>query len=286
MSSKPTSSEFLLRGRDCFLCVGRGNGIKSGFASRPERFHEELCRKSFRQDPVFGAAKGCQAQRALIHGGTLANGKVAVEVRWTHGRKLRELIAKVRFEPNEDVSCYGGFLQQAPSETDRHTHMRHVPLTDYVLEGQPFAGCFPVEEGFTKFTLGVPLSPRCGDPAWDQVITSNGIGYMANTVTKCPLRSRSRTNVTVCEAQLGRAVPGVPYSSVLVLRASDGGIDIGQPVISPYEPWKLKKTFEFKCADAEHYRAAGHVQADSDGDTGPEPDMDEEPDSETEPTKD
>jgi hypothetical protein len=221
MSSKPTSSEFLLRGRDCFLCVGRGNGIKSGFASRPERFHEELCRKSFRQDPVFGAAKGCQAQRALIHGGTLANGKVAVEVRWTHGRKLRELIAKVRFEPNEDVSCYGGFLQQAPSETDRHTHMRHVPLTDYVLEGQPFAGCFPVEEGFTEFTLRVPLSPRCGDPAWDQIIAS-----------------------------------------------------------------KLKKTFEFKCADAEHYRAAGHVQADSDGDTGPEPDMDEEPDSETEPTKD
>ena len=59
---------------------------------------------------------------------------------------------------------------------------------------------------------------------------------------------------------LGRTIPGVPYPSVMVLRAGTGGIDIGQPVISPYEPWKLTDKFQFKCVEEAHYKAAGRVQ--------------------------
>lgn len=252
--------------RHCPLCIGSSYEGRPDFDSDPTTFHETLCRDSFRQNPVPDKAKGCQAQRALLHGGTLDNGQLSVEVRWSHGRMLRELIAKARFEQGEIVSCYGGFVTPAPLETNLHTHMRHIPLTDYVLEGLPFADCFPVKLG-AMFKLGynVALRPRCKNPAWDKVITSSGVGYMANTVTRCPLFTRTRPNVTVSEAMLGRIIPGVPYSSVIVLRASEGGIDIEEPIISPYEPWKLKKKFEFKCVDEEHYKAAGRVQTlDSD----------------------
>jgi hypothetical protein len=191
----------------------------------------------------------------------LANGMVTVEFRQSHGRMLRELIAQTRFEPGADVTCYGGFVKPALTETDSDTHMRHIPLTDYVLEGLPFSNCFPTQPG-AVFQLGysVPLQPRCEDTAWTKIIESNGIGYMANTVTKCPLRRRTRTNVIVCEAMLGRIIPGVPYPSVMVLRASDRGINVGDRIISPYEPWKLKEKFRFVCADQAHYEAAGREQ--------------------------
>ena len=149
-------------------------------------------------------------------------------------------------------------MAPAPPDSDLHTHMRHIPLTDYVLEGLPFSNCFPKEAG-AVFQLGysVPLQPRCEDPAWTKIILSNGIGYMANTVTKCPLHRRTRTNVIVYEAMLGRVIPGVQYPSVMVMRASDQGIDIGDRIISPYEPWKLKEKFAFTCVDHAHYEAAG-----------------------------
>ncbi len=105
--------------------------------------------------------------------------------------------------------------------------------------------------------------PRCDDPAWAKVISSSGIGYMANTTTQCPLQTRSRANVTVCEAMLGRAIPGVPYPSVSVFRASVGGIDIGEKIISPYESWQLTSKFQFQCIDKDHYEAAGRVPDES-----------------------
>jgi hypothetical protein len=196
----------------------------------------------------------------------LDNGKLAVEVHWSHGVQLRELIAGIRFEPDEVVTCYGGFVEKAPvlteSDVNMHTHVRQIPGTDYVLEGEPLSNCFPLKQG-AMFDLGysVSLKPQCADPRWAKVIASSGIGYMANTVTRCPLSSRTRTNVTVCEAVLGRVIPGVPYDSVLYLRASAGGINPGEPIISPYEPWQLKEKFKFKCVDKAHYEAAGRVQS-------------------------
>jgi hypothetical protein len=224
-------------------------------------FHEELCRQSFRRNPLFGTATGCQAQRALFHGGTLQNGKVSVEFRQSHGRMLRELIARVKFKPGADVTCYGGFVAPSTQETDKDTHMRHIPLSNYILAGRPFSNCFPTALG-SEFQLGynVSLQPRCEDPAWTKVIRSNGIGYMSNTVTKCPLRRRARTNVTVCEATLGRHIPGVPYNSIMIIRANSNGIEIGDRIISPYEPWKLKEKFQFVCVDQAHYAAAGRTQ--------------------------
>jgi hypothetical protein len=209
---------------------------------------------------VFGTTKGIQAQRALFHGGTLANGKLAVELCPSHGRMLRELVAKVRFEAGDDVCCYGGFVTLAPEEADSDTHMRHIPSTNYVLDGLPFSKCFPTRLGGV-FELGyqVPLHPRCVTPAWEKVIETSGIGYIANTITKCPL-GRTRPNVIVCEAMLGRTIPGVPYPSIMTLRASTGGIDVGERIISQYESWKQTKKFEFVCVDEAHYRAAGRVQ--------------------------
>jgi hypothetical protein len=204
-------------------------------------------------------------------GGTLHNGKVTIELRKSHGRMLRELIARVRFEPGDDVTCYGGFVMPAPPPSDEHTHMRHIPSTDYVLEGLPFSNCFPETMGAVcHLGYRIPLKPSCVDPDWTKMIATSGIGYMANTVTKCPLGGRARPNVRVCEARLGRVIEGVPYDSVMLLRASNNGIDIGDRIISPYEPWNLKKMWSWECVDPMHYAASGRekpINSDSgDGD--------------------
>jgi hypothetical protein len=188
---------------------------------------------------LFGVTKGCRAQHALLHGGTLKNGKVAVDRRCSHGIRLRELVARIRFEVGDVVTCYGGLVKAAPSETDSDTHMRHIPLSDHVLDGLTFSNCFPEKVGSVlDHANTVSLQPRCQDPEWEKIIVSNGVGYMANTVTWCPLRVRARANV-------------------VVLRASTGGIDSGESIISPYEPWKLKQKFQFKCMEEAHYKAAG-----------------------------
>ena len=236
-------------------------------------FHEALCRESFKNKPVHGDAKGCKAQRALLNGGTLANGKVHVKVRMSHGRVLRELVAGKRFEPGEDVTCYGGWLLPAPRETDKHTYMRHIPLTDYVLDGLEFSNQFPSEGGAgLRLGYSVALRPTCEDRAWEDVIASTGIGYMANTTTACPQQQRARPNVTICQAMLGRLVTGVPYPSVVVLRASANGIDEGDAIISPYEAYKLTGKFAFKCMDRNHYAMAGRLDQ-----YVPEPEGNEDP---------
>jgi hypothetical protein len=251
-------------------CVGSCGEGRSEFDKDPATFHESLCRKSFEERPVFGITKGCKAQRVLLRGGTLDNGKVAVEVRWSHGLQLRELIAVKRFEHEEVVTCYGGFAIKAPkvmeTKVRMDSHMRQIPGTDYVLEGAPFSDCFPMKQG-AMFDLGYSarLRPTCENPEWAKVIASSGIGYMANTVTKCPLRSRTRTNVTMGTAVLGRTVPGVPYDSVLYLSAGVGGIDPGEPIISAYEQWKVKEKFRFTCKDSAHYEAAGRLQSSDEG---------------------
>jgi hypothetical protein len=246
-------------------CVGSCGEYGNEFDKDPATFHESLCRKSFEQQPVFGITKGCKAQRVLLHGGTLDNGKVAVEWRWSHGLELRELIARKRFECGEVVTCYGGFAIKAPvvseDEVGMDSHMRQIPGTDYVLEGAPFSNCFPVKQG-AMFDLGYSagLWPKCDHPGWAKVIASSGIGYMANTVTKCPLSSRrTRTNVTVDTAVLGRTIPGVPFDSILYMRANMGGINPGEPIISPYEQWKVKEKFKFQCIDKAHYEASGSL---------------------------
>jgi hypothetical protein len=243
------------------LYVGLKHVIKTDLEGDPAKFHEALCRASFEKDPVRDGGTGCAAQRALLHGGTLTNGKVAIQFRESHGKPLRELVAKKRFNEGDDVTCYGGFVGLAPMEKQDHTHMRSIPLSDYVLCGQAMSDCFPGEP-CALYSIGhiIALSPHCQNPDWAVQIASSGIGYMANTVTKCPIQRRARPNVTVCSAMLGRHIPGVPYHVVMVLRASAGGIDIDEPIISPYEAYKLKDKFVFECGDKSHYHVAGKIQ--------------------------
>jgi hypothetical protein len=231
----------------------------AAFATDPADFHESLCRRSFEVLPVVGHGTGSVAQRALLSGGTIDNGKIAITWRKSHGVMLRELITLIRFEAGDCVTCYGGFVEPAPGESEHHTHMRHIPSSEYVLNGLPFANGFSTQPGAVS-GLGyrVCLSPHCGDSQWDRVIATSGAGYMANTVTQCPQYRRGRPNVTVCEAMLGRVVPGVTYSGVLFLRASAGGIDANQPIISPYEAHQSNANFLFKCMDTDHYDVAGY----------------------------
>jgi hypothetical protein len=210
---------------------------------------------------VSGGGKGIRAQRALLEGGTLANGKVGVMFKTSHGHCIRELVARVKFHRGEVVTCYGGFLERVPGpETDEHwlTHMRHIPLNDHVLNGLEFSNTFPASNSIVLGKLGYRewLHPRGVGPEWIRIIESSGLGYMANTVTKCPM-TRTRPNVIVDELILGRVVEGVPYSAVLVLRAGDQDIQVDQTIVSPYEAWKQNQLFEFKCADEWHYIAAG-----------------------------
>ena len=101
------------------------------------------------------------------------------------------------------------------------------------------------------------LTPQCEDQRWEAVIASSGIGYMANTVTRCPLLRQTRPNVVVHEVAMYRVIAGVSYSSVLVLRGASQGIDIGEPIISPYEGYQSKAKFKFHCKDPLHWAAAG-----------------------------
>jgi hypothetical protein len=222
----------------------------------PASFHEILCRQSFERHPTRG--KGKPAQWALFNAGTLDNCKVHVNILESHGIPLRELVAGVRFEPGDDVTLYGGLLEPGRIETDLDTHTRHIPLNDWVLNGQMFSESFPSGQGGT-YNLGIreKLTPRCKSKEWERVIRTTGLGYLANTVTKCPLISRLRPNVVVVELILGRVIPGVPYDSILVLQAGTAGIEPGDRIISLYEYGTQKEKFKFRCADPTHYIAAG-----------------------------
>jgi hypothetical protein len=221
-------------------------------------FHERLCRQSFKQHPVKRGGTGAPAQRAIMTGGTLDNGKLRVYFQKSHGVLVRELIAMVRFEPHSVVTCYGGFVELAPSEEACHTHMRHIPETKRVLNGVEFASRFPCKPG-VMFELGrgLPLRPVCANADWSTVIRTTGLGYMANTVTKCPLQ-RTRPNVTIQCKPVGRYIKNVPHgSSVVYLVAASKGIAVGDAVISPYEACVQTAKFRFNCADPAHYKAAG-----------------------------
>ena len=224
----------------------------------PAAFHESLCRASFKQTPVVGDhGTGIDAQRAILFGGTLSNGKLQLQKRVSHGVAIRELIAMQDFPHGQIVTCYGGLLELAPTDK-KQTHMRCIPATNYVLNGVEFSKCFPCEHG-AELALGVYVSmlPRCQTVGWATVICTTGLGYMANAVTRCPLQGRVCPNVTVHRSTLGREVPGVPYSDVLYFRAALHGIRRGQPVISPYEACRSNPDLQFTCCDPAHYRAAG-----------------------------
>jgi hypothetical protein len=91
-----------------FVCIGPDYISRQYKAADPQRCHEELCRTAFREHPVVGSGEGSVAQRALMDGGTLDNGKLFIREQGTHGRSFRHLIAGVAFPPNCGVTCYGG----------------------------------------------------------------------------------------------------------------------------------------------------------------------------------
>jgi hypothetical protein len=247
-----------LYSKDIKPSIGFVSVAGRGMWGNPSIFHEILCRQSFERRTA--KRTGIRAQRALFNAGTLDNSKVVVQIRKCHGVPLRELVAGIRFEQGDDVTLYGGFLEVAVKETNEHTHTRHIPGEHHVLNGQDFANCFPTGAG-GLYNLGLheSLTPRCVSKDWECVIRTTGVGYMANTVTRCPLYRRLRPNVVVSELPLGRTIPGIPYSSLLVLQAGSGGIDVGDPIISTYEQYQLKEKFQFKCSDPSHYLAAGRA---------------------------
>ena len=201
------------------------------------------------------------AQRALFLGGTLENGKVAVQRRRHHGPFVRHLIAMVDFNPDSVVTCYGGFLEAAPrtkGQTNAKTHMRRIPASDFVLNGWAFSETFPSSScGMQTLGYNVNMCPEHDDPEWVRIIRTTGLGYMANTKTICPMKVGNGTNVTIGEAKLGRVIPGIPYSSIMVLKACAAGIKTGDPIISPYRSYALKDKFWFKCIDRGHYYWSG-----------------------------
>jgi hypothetical protein len=241
-----------------FVCIGQDIVRRQYAAEDPSRFHEVLCRRAYRQKPVIGTGSGSVAQRILLHGGTLDNGKLVIREQDYHGRRVRHLMAGVLFAPNEIVTCYGGFLQKEPKLSKDKTHMRHIPHTNLVLNGWAFSQSFPLTTGsMQRLGYDVDMIPFHENPDWLRVIRTTGLGYMANTKTSCPMRVNNKTNVTVCQAQLGRDIDGVGYKNMLYLVANGNGIAKGDPIISPYRSYTLKDKFWFPCIDRNHYEAAG-----------------------------
>ena len=98
----------------------------------------------------YCSGKGCEAQRALFDGGTIENGKVAVQFRQWHGRIVRQLVAMIDFAPHSDVTCYGG-LVQAPANKADSTHApysRNPVCTEWVA----ILGEFPFRAGDNTVT--------------------------------------------------------------------------------------------------------------------------------------
>ena len=233
-----------------------------------------MVRESFVQRPVHGSGTGCQAQRAVLHGGTLDNGKVGVEWTTSHGFTVKGLINRFLLEPSETITLYGGEEQRRPPhETAEHTHMRVIPETSgqRVLNGAPFAATFPRSPpqvsgpGFDTRVL-----PQC-DRELADLIRRTGLGYMANSpITYCPLGTE-RANVTVARVPMYRRVAGVGYTVLLVLTCGNKQLQPGTPLLCDYRPkMDLPAKFQFRCRDPSHYHAAGQpfprTEESSDGD--------------------
>ena len=229
----------------------------------PDAYPEVLARASFHLNPVRKrGARGWRAQQLLLGGGTL-DGNLYVAWEKRHGIWLLGLYSTQDIEGNRDVTCYGGVRRPKPAqELDTDTHMRCVPGEDFVMDGKEFAACFQGPRSpLCEFGGLIPVLPRCGSRGWREVIRSSGIGYMANTVTKCP-RVLERPNVFTAYVPLGRTIPGVPYTSLMVLRAGVHGIRAGEPIVSVYV-WACQKAkFTFACKDRGCYAASSKPYPD------------------------
>ena len=55
---------------------------------------------------------------------------------------------------------------------------------------------------------------------------------------------------------LGRTIPGVPYTTLMVLTTGVNGIKAGEPIVSIYVWACQKKKFQFECRNRWCYAAA------------------------------
>jgi hypothetical protein len=220
-----------------------------------------MVRDSFLKRPVEGTGKGCGAQRAVLSGGTLATGKVAVKWVTDHGYTERGLVNRVVFRPRDVITLYGGEERPRPLDgTGPHTHTRVIPETrgQRVLDGASFASTFPgTPPPSGDVGSGEGLHPEC-DPELSQLIMSTGIGYMANSpITYCPL-GVERPNVTVTRIPMGRLVPGIGYNVLVALTCGGRTLEPGTTLLCEYRPkLDLPQHFQFHCRDRAHYLAAG-----------------------------
>ena len=191
----------------------------------------------------------------LLGNGTL-DGDLYVAWEERHGTWLLGLYSKLDIGGKQDVTCYGGVWRPRPAvELDTDTHMRCVPGEDFVMDGKEFAECFQGPRSpLCRLGRLVPVVPHREGSGWAEVISSSGIGYMANTVTKCP-RVIERPNVNITHVPLGRTIPGVPYTTLMVLTTGVNGIKAGEPIVSIYVWACQKKKFQFECRDRWCYAA-------------------------------
>jgi hypothetical protein len=238
--------------------------------------HEQLCRASFQANPVRGYGAGSRAQRALLNGGTLANQGVTVTYVRSHGVVTRELITNVDRSPGDTVTLYGGVLvSRPPVETNEHTHIRSIPSTNLALNGKPFALAFPAHPStMNKLSHRASLVPVFCSEKHRKVISTSGLGFMANGPTVCPSGS-DMANVTIQMYPLARVVPGVRYDSIMVLEVGRHRLPAGTRIICKYESVQgSTDKFTYQCRDPVHYEAAGQdycpISSDDDEDAVPE----------------
>ena len=186
------------------------------FWKRPGFRHEVLLRLDFQKStPLSGSrGNGLNVFKALSSAATLSNGGCYIQWRMVCGVVMRCLCMGRDWPKESMLSPYGGVLSDG--DMRGATHTRSIPgSAKMVMVGQPFADTFssiPV--------LGQREIPTSADEALNHLVTTTGIGYMANAPSSGCQCGRGGPNAQICAIPMGRSrrVKDVPLDAALFVQ--------------------------------------------------------------------
>jgi hypothetical protein len=212
--------------------------------------HELVLWKFFMDNPVQPKCHGRPAQQALFNAGTIANGRVYVQLATQCGFEGLGLFSRCKYTRGDVVTLYFGVIVDHNNASKTHSRSDHIGLgRDRAFDGLPCSSLFrPDPDGTT--TEYRPASPNA---LLNTLIENCGCGYMANTSSKrCDSKLNKRTNVLISPIDIVLPGTGVPYGRVLALICGKHDINPGDELISAYEIGDIHRDLNFYCIDSEH----------------------------------
>jgi hypothetical protein len=201
-------------------------------------------------NPVAPKCHGRPAQQALFNAGTIANGKVYVQLATQCGFKCLGLFSRCKFTKGEVVTLYFGAIVDHKNASTTHSRSDHIGLgRDRAFDGHPFSGLFRPDPD----SVTTEYRPASQNALLNTLIENCGAGYFANTSTKrCDSKLNKRTNVLISPIDIIKSGTGVPYGRVLALICGEHDINPDDEIISAYEIGDIHRDLNFYCIDSEH----------------------------------